>query len=218
MTQSRRTLTTLATLAGLLLAGCHVTESDRDGSKNVSIGTPFGSMKVATGKTVDAASVGISPYPGATPVQDQGDDGNNANVQMSFGGFHLGVRAADFQTADSPQKVLAFYRQDLSSRYGAPIECRDQHPIGSPDRTAQGLTCKNDEGSRVAGSKVQIGGVHPKGVVILSNDSPSETEIELRAGSPKRMHVVGVEPHNGGTQISLVSIDLPTGHDSSDSE
>ncbi len=203
-------LTVAVSFACLLLAGCHVTENDQGGTQHVSIGTPFGSMKVDTGNSTNTASIGISPYPGAVPVADKGDDGNNANVHMSFGSFHLGVQAADFQTSDSEDKVLAFYRKDLASHYGAPIECRAKNPVGDLKRTSQGLTCDDDNDMHTATSANHAGDSKGKGIAILSGDSSADTE--LRAGSPQHLHVVGVESQDGGTRISLVAVDLPSHH------
>ncbi|MGA7158158.1 MAG: hypothetical protein WBY53_14995 [Acidobacteriaceae bacterium] len=216
MNRSLRIATTLAVAAPLflLIAGCHVTENDHGDSKNVDIGTPFGSMKVDTNKNEDASNIGIAIYPGATPVEDKGDDNNNANISMSFGGFHLGVKAADFQTPDSQDKVLAFYQKDLSNRYGAPIECRGHNAIGSVTHTSQGLTCSDDQGSHI-----KTRDNNHNGIAIMSGDS--STDIELRAGSPQHLHIVGVETNDGGTKIGLVSLDLPShlsSHDRSDSE
>jgi hypothetical protein len=218
MTRSLRTLTTLAVaapLACLLLAGCHVTENDHGDHKNVDIGTPFGSMKVNTAKNLDTNAIGISAYPGAVPINDKGDDdSSNANVSMSFGPFHLGVKAADFQTSDPSDKVLDFYRKDLASRYGSVIECRGHSSVGSVDHTSQGLTCNDDEHTHIRNSDG-----HSKGFAILSGDSSSD--IELRAGSPLHLHIVGVEHHDGGVKIGLVSLDLPSDlsdHNSKDSE
>jgi hypothetical protein len=218
MTRSLRLLTTFAVgapLFCLLLSGCHVTEDDHGDHKNVSIGTPFGSMKVNTSKSADTSSIGITAYPGATPVTDKGDDdSNNANVSMNFGPFHLGVKAADFQTPDSQDKVLAFYQKDLASRYGTPIECRGHTAIGSLKRTAQGLTCTDIEGNHI-----QTGDGNSKGVTVINGDS--STDLELRAGSPQHFHLVSVESRDGGTKVGLVSLDLPSGlsdHDSKDSE
>lgn len=217
MNRSLRIVTQLALAAPfacLLLAGCHVTENDHGNTKNVDIGTPFGSMKVNTTNSADTSSLGITAYPGAVPIQDKDDDGNNANINMSFGGFHLGVKAADFQTPDSQEKVLAFYQKDLAARYGTPIECRGHNAVGSVSRTPQGLTCKDDDGTHI---KTSDG--HTKGFAITTDDSASD--IELRAGSPQHLHIVGVESHDGGTKIGLVTLDLPShlsGHDSSDSE
>ena len=219
MNRSLRFLTTFAVaapLACLLLSGCHVTEDDHGDHKNVSIGTPFGSMKVNTNKNgTDTASIGITAYPGATPINDKDDDNsNNANVSMNFGPFHLGVKAADFQSSDSSDKVIAFYQKDLASRYGSVIECRGHSSVGSATHTSQGLTCSDDEHSHI-----KTGDGHSKGFSITSGDSSAN--IELRAGSPQHLHIVGVEDHDGGVKIGLVALDLPSDlsdHDSKDSE
>jgi hypothetical protein len=218
MTRSLRILTTLtvaAPLTCLLLAGCHVTENDHGDHKNVDIGTPFGSMKVNTNKNLDPNAIGISAYPGAVPINDKDDDDtNNANVSMSFGPFHLGVKAADFQSSDPSDKIVAFYLKDLASRYGSVIECRGRSSVGSVDHTTQGLTCSDNKHTHI---KTSDG--HSKGFAILSGDSSSD--LELRAGSPQHLHIVGVEHHDGGVKIGLVSLDLPSDlsdHDSKDSE
>lgn len=217
MNRSLRTVITLAIaapIACILLTGCHITSSNHGDSKKVDIGTPFGSMKVDTSNTADTANIGISAYPGAVPVADKGDDSNKANISMSFGSFHLGVKAADFQTPDSQDKVLAFYQKDLANRYGAPIECRGHDAISSLHHTAQGLTCTDVEGNHI-----RTGDDHSKGIAIINGDS--STDIELRAGSPQHFHIVSVKDNDGGTQIGLVALDLPShlsNHDSSDSE
>jgi hypothetical protein len=208
MTRTLRILTILAVttpLACLLLTGCHITENDQGNKKNVDIGTPFGSMKVHTNNTADTSTIGLSAYPGAVPVTDSGDkDGNSANVDMSFGGFHLGVKAASFQTPDSQDKVLAFYRKDLAARYGDVIECRGHSPVGTPTRTSQGLTCSDSDSSHSTTEETH------KGSITLKKTVSTDDDLELRAGSRPRQHIVGVEAHDGGTRIGLVALDLPS--------
>ena len=191
-------------LACLLLAGCHVSEHQNGNKENVDIGTPFGSMQVKTSDASDAAGIGIAVYPGAVPEKDNGDkDSSSANVNMSFGSFHLGVKAASFQTPDSQEKVLAFYRKDLSAHFGDVIECRGSTSVGSPTRTSQGLTCDEQSRNHVSASDFD------------------RDNTELRAGSAQHQHIVGVEPHDGGTKIGLVALDLPShhsGHDDKESE
>ncbi|MBW4039411.1 MAG: hypothetical protein HIU91_11170 [Acidobacteria bacterium] len=203
-----RTLTTLASaaIACLLLSGCHVTQNGEGGKKNVDIGTPFGSLKVNTDNTTDPSSIGLEAYPGATPVADSGDnDANAANVNMSFGSFHLGVKAASFQTPDPQAKVIAFYRKDLTQHFGDVIECRGDKAIGTPTHTSEGLTCNS---------------TRDKHYVQLGSDN-GDTHLELLTGSDRHQHIVTVEDHGGGTKIGLVALDLPThlsGHDDKDSE
>jgi hypothetical protein len=201
--KSFRLLAVTASLATLLLSGCRIVDHKDGKNDNVAISTPFGSMNVKTNNDADVSGIGLTVYPGATPVKDGDKDHDSADVNMSFGDFHLGVKAASFQTSDSTDKVLAFYRSDMA-RYGDVIECRGDRTIGTPTRTAQGLTCADEDDHRHVRS---------------STSSPDG--IELRAGSQQRRHIVGVETKNGATHIGLVMLDLPTGlraHDQKEPE
>jgi hypothetical protein len=197
---------TMASLTCLVLAGCHVTQNDDGGKKNVSIGTPFGSLKVHTDSTTNTSAIGIAPYPGAIPITDSGDDnGNAANVNMNFGSFHLGVKTAFFQTTDAEDKVLAFYRKDLAQHFGDVVECRGDKPVGSVDKTAGGLTCGGTRNHHYVQFGSELDGKH----------------LELLSGSEQHQHIVTLKDHDGGIKIGLVALDLPShspGHDGKDSE
>jgi len=204
MTLALRTLA-LAPLACLLLSGCRIVTHKNGDKENVDIGTPFGSMHVNTNSAADTAAIGIKVYPGAEPLHMDDKDSNthSANVDMSFGGFHLGVKAASFRTPDQPEKVITFYRKELS-QYGDVIECRGNSVIGSPTRTSQGLGCDDHN--------------NHTNVNISDHD---HDDIELKTGSELHQHIVGVESRDGGTKIGLVALDLPShmsDHDSKDSE
>ena len=194
----------LAAAAALALGatGCRIdTHKNGDkGSDNVKIATPFGGMSVKTDEDVVQGGVGLSIYPGSTLIKkEKGKDSGAADVNMSFGGFHLGVKAMSYQTPDAPDKVLAFYRKDMA-HYGSVIYCRDRKAIGMPARTNEGLTCDGDGGKNVHVSDHE-------------ND-------ELKAGSKQHQHIVSVEPKDGGTKIGLVMLDLPVniGGDDEDSK
>lgn len=195
MNTSLRSTLAAASLTAVLLTGCRINEHKTADGKNdnVDISTPFGSMHVNGNAATDTAAIGITAYPGAVPVSDDnGKDSGSANINMSFGDFHLGVKATSFQTADKQEKVLAFYRKDLA-KYGDVIECKDNTAIGKPTSTSQGLTCDTKEHNHI---------------------SNGDTDLELRAGSEQHQHIVGVEARNGGTKISLIALDLPGSHDS----
>ncbi len=186
-------------LSALLLAGCNVESHERGKNKDVSIGTPFGSMKVKTNDNVDNASIGIAQYPGSVPAKDK--DNDSADVNMSFGSFHLVVKAATFHTPDGRDKVVDFYRNELK-RYGDVIECQGHEPVGKPDRTSQGLTCADNSSGKHG--RLDVG-----------------SDLQLRAGSPQRQHIVGLEQKDGGTRIGLVALELPLqihGHGDKDIE
>ena len=95
-----------------MLAGCRVEKSTHGDGKEVNISTPFGGMHVRTNADV-LTSIGLPAYPGAQPMYDDGNDNRSADVDMSFGGFQLRVKKADFRTDDAPDKVEAFYRDGL---------------------------------------------------------------------------------------------------------
>lgn len=189
-------LTTGSVLLALGLAGCRVDTHKNGKTDDVNIGTPFGSMHVNTDNAAAINGLGLTVYPGATTVHKHGDDDGAADVNMSFGSFKLGVHALELQTGDPQSKVLAFYRKDLE-RYGAVIACRGSETVGTPARTAEGLGCDtNGRGS-------------------------DESDLQLRAGSPHRQHVVSVKAQDGGTRIGLVALEMPGGskqHEEDDRE
>ena len=196
-----------ALLLFALLAGCHVSSNENGKNGDVDLKSPFGSLHVKTNDNVDTAAIGLSTYPGSTAWQDDADEAKNhdshsADINLSFGDFHLGVKATTLRSTDSADKILAFYRKDMT-RYGDVIECQGTTAIGKPTRTALGLTCDNDEHDH---GRIEIG---------------EAGKLELRAGSEQHMHLVEVVPKDGAQKIALVALELPTHlekHDSKDIE
>lgn len=191
--RSNRTRTLLALTAVLTVTGCHVDANKNSSNEKVNISTPFGDMSVKTNAEAVGEGVGLPVYPGATLISkehNQNDDGA-ADVNMSFGNFHLGVKALSYQTQDDPGKVLAFYRPAMA-KFGTVILCNGDHPVGSPDTTQDGLTCSDDDHS------------HPK--VRIKVDPHKE---QLKAGSKRHQHIVDVSKKDGFTKIGLVALDLP---------
>ena len=174
--------------AAVLVSGCRVENHKNGGSDDVKIATPFGGMSVKTNDSVVQSNVGLAIYPGATVVRKDNDNGA-ADVNLSFGNFHLGVKALSYQTADTPDKVLAFYRKDMA-RYGAVLLCRDNQPVGTPTVTQDGLTCNGNNND----ANHTYDGAHAG---------------ELRAGSKLHQHIVAVDREGSGTKIGLVALDLP---------
>jgi hypothetical protein len=181
-----------AAVLATLLAGCRVEENKNGDSKDVNISTPFGGMHVKTNDTDAHASIGLPVYPGAQPVKEDDDNNRSADVDMSFGGYQLRVKVAKDHTDDSPAKVEAFYR-DAMKRFGDVIACRDDHSVGAPSRTREGLTCERGQNGRVN-----------------IDDHEGNNKLELKTGSKQHQHIVEIEPDGGGTRIELVGLDLPT--------
>jgi hypothetical protein len=185
-------------------AGCRVDEHKDGTHEDVKIATPFGGMSVKTNDAAVQAGVGLSIYPGATLVKklrtgkdgEQHDEGA-ADVNMSFGSFHLGVKALSYSTSDAPDKVLAFYRKDMA-RYGQVILCKGKQAVGTPSETQDGLTCSEDSKH-----------VHVQGANMDNDDDASYGE--LKAGSKLHQHIVSIDEQGSGTKFGLVALDLP-GH------
>lgn len=184
-------MATVVAIAGtMVMSGCRIESNKQGGNDNVRIATPFGGMQVKTDDTTVLEGMGLPGYPGATLVKKDNDHGA-ADVNMSFGSFHLRVKAASYRTPDSPDKVEAFYRKALG-RYGDVIKCSKNQPVGEPTHTTEGLTCDNDN----------------KHVAI---DDDMSRNLELKAGSKQHQHIVAINPDGTGTKLGLVALDLP-GH------
>jgi len=187
-------------LMGTGLAGCRVqVDKDHNGEeKRVQVDTPFGGVHVNTDQT-SAADLGLPAYPGAEIVNDEGDKHQSADVHLGFGEWQLRVRAVQYATADSPDKVQAFYKKELT-HYGDVLTCHNHQPVGTPKMTSQGLTCEDDEKN----TKIEING-HKSGM-------NSDAEVQLKVGSKRHQKIVGIEnPKSGKTRFALVVLDLPSG-------
>jgi hypothetical protein len=133
-----------------------------------------------------AADIGLPVYPGATLYKDANN--SSADLGLTAGDFHFALKAVHYVTSDSPAQVLAFYRKALL-HYGEVLECNQGKPVGALAVTRSGLSCGD----------VQGGG----------NTNSSE-DHELRAGSPHRYRIVGIdESHPESTRFALVYLDLP---------
>ncbi len=184
----------VATLGVLLTlsTGCRIDQHKTVDGKNddVKIATPFGGMSVKTNEAVVEGGVGLTVYPGAVLVKkDNGKSDGAADINMSFGSFHLGVKAITYRTPDAPDKVLAFYRNDMA-HLGTVILCKGTSAVGTPDHTPDGLTCDKEKGNNIH----------------IDDD---RSQQELKAGSKQHQHIVGIEADGSGTRIGLVALDLP---------
>ena len=181
----------LAALA-LTCGGCRIdTHKGAEGKDNVSIQTPLGALNVKTDTPAVLARIGLPAYPGAVADKKKtgkDSDSSSADVDMSFGGFHLRVLAAGFTTGDCPERVHDYYRKALA-QYGDVIECRGQQPIGDRKRTGQGLTCSDEKYVHT-----DTDGGH-------TDQGNSARDTELKAGSPSRQHIVSFSGKDGGTHF-----------------
>jgi hypothetical protein len=172
-----------AMVAALLLPACSINvKKEQNGEdKQVDIDTPVGGIHVSKGANV--ADVGLAVYPGARLKQDDSDgDDKSANVNISSFGFGLKVVALQYESDDSPAKLIAYYRDQLK-KYGKVLECHTSHldvnpEIKGSDHGSHELTCEGSGGSNV----------------------------ELKVGTKENQHIVAVEPDGRGSSFSLVYV------------
>jgi len=95
-------------VAILLLSACSINvKKEKDGQdKQVDISTPVGGIHVSKG--VNPEDVGIAVYPGATLKEQGNGENKSANVNLSSFGYGLRVVALEYESTDSPEKVVGF--------------------------------------------------------------------------------------------------------------
>ena len=194
---SRSVVTLLAPSALLaalfVLPGCSISVKDKEknGEGRVDIKTPMGDIHV--NEQPDIRETGLSLYAGAKPAPKEGHDEKSANVNISGPGFALKVVAAEFQSDDSPSKVIAYYNKELQ-RFGKPIECRGRWTGG--DVNAE-LHNKDKEGAKP----------------VSCRDNGSGDSVELKVGTEENQHIVAVKPEGKGTRFALVYVRTRAGKD-----
>lgn len=173
-----------AAVAATLLLGltaCSMTvdkKGEGEKEKNVDIQTPFGGLKVRT--DIDPKDIGLPVYAGARRLPDDDHDSGSANVTMNVPGFGLKVIAAKFESDDSSDQVLEFYRKEMKT-YGSITECKGDIDLKG-DPGDQEITCK--------------AGVNLK------------DKVELAVGKGSSHRIVSVEPHGKGCKFALVYLQM----------
>ena len=153
-------------------------------------------MELHANKNARAAEIGLPAYPGA--ALDKGTDNSSAaDLGFAYGDTHFRLVVAKYVTADSPERVLAFYRKPLS-QYGDVLECNQGKPVGALSASHGGLTCSGQEnGNATSTGNIDFSGHH-----------------DLRSGSPRRFRIVGIDESNSkSTRFALVYIELPKDKD-----
>ena len=183
----------LAAVLGALcvLPACSITANDKskDGEKRVDIKSPVGDLHVS--EEADIRDAGLTLYPGAKPApKEDSDDKKSANVNLSLPGFSLKVVAAEFNSDDAPDKIIAYYNKDLQ-KYGKPIQCRGGWNGGHANYD------NKDEMSKP----------------VSCGKEGSGDGVELKVGTEGNQHIVSVKPNSHGSRFALVFVRMHTGKD-----
>jgi len=152
--------------------------NNRDQDKHLDIRSSAGDLHL--GNDADARDTGLPAYPGARLRHDDQDkDGkNSANLAISTESFGMKLVVVNYDSDDSPSKVINYYRDKLK-RYGKVIECHTAEHGGDIHVNSG----KNDSN----GSKD----------VKCDGDNAGNV-IELKVGTQDNQHLVSIEPSEKG--------------------
>jgi hypothetical protein len=181
--------------ASLVLPGCSVNvKKDGEGKdKNVDIETPVGGLHVTKG--ADVRDIGLPVYPGARRKEESDDDHeNSAHVNISTSLFGLKVVAIEYLSDDPPEKLIAYYKDELK-KYGSVLECHtnNRHPgatmnAGDTSGDSKKLKCEDDQNGKT---------------------------VELKVGTEQNQHIVSIKPADDGkgSDFGLVYVLMRAGKD-----
>jgi hypothetical protein len=134
-------------------------------------------LSVHASSEVTPDAIGLPVYPGAKLAAKHGDDDAAFDIGFAFGDTRFRLEGISYDSDDSPDRVLEFYRNALA-RYGDVLECDHGRAVGSLSVTSSGLRCSGNNGAH----KVNIDG-----------RLDSSKDHDLRAGSPDEFRIAGID-------------------------
>ncbi len=181
----------------LSLSGCNMDVKNKGENKDVSITTPFGDLNVKN--KADVKETGLPLYPGATPKPSKHEDGDKEQATVSMSMFGMRIAVLSYVSDDPPEKVAAWYRDQMKgmtnfvecSRNGGDIGNVDVHEDSKGADLDKPVTCKG------------------------SNSGSGRKVTEFKAGVEGNQKVVAVatrEDGKAGTQFALVRVQLGGKH------
>jgi hypothetical protein len=172
--RSLSSLTFWLTCAALLALPIHCRAQDQEND---------GAGAVISGKAT-AKDIGLPLYPGSKPHKDKDDDSAGANLGLWGGGSGFKLVVLKMESADSPEKVAAFYKKALS-KYGPVLDC--SHPPASPEKTP-----KDDSSTKT---------------LTCGDDKPDKGGYLFKAGTTEKHRLVAIQPDGrGSTLYQLVNL------------
>ncbi len=174
-----------ATLAVAILSLPAWAQQSNTEDKPFDVRSSAGDMHV--GKDADAKKAGLPLYPGARPKVEKDNDPLNFGILTES--FGLKVVVAKYESEDSPDKMVSYYRDKLK-KYGKVLECHSEKHGGDVD--------VHDDDKDSKGSKE------------LKCEEKSGPVTELKVGTEDDQHVVAVEPRDAGKGSTFALVYLHT--------
>jgi hypothetical protein len=133
---------------------------------------------IVSGKT-SAQDVGLPFYPGSTPRKDNSDESPAARLGLCAGGSGFKLAVVKMDSADSPEKVAAFYKKALA-KYGKVLDCSHVPASSGEDKNSNALSC--------------------------GDDKPDPGGMLFKSGTKEKQHLVSVKPNAKGASYDLVAL------------
>jgi hypothetical protein len=133
---------------------------------------------IISGKA-SASDVGLPFYPGSSPHKDNSDDSEAGRLGLWGGGSGFKLAVVKMDSADSPEKIAAFYKKALA-KYGKVLDCTHPPASSGSDKDSKALTC--------------------------GNDKPDPGGMLFKSGTKEKQHLVAIKPSAKGSAYDLVAL------------
>lgn len=163
---------------------------NQDKDKHLDIRSSAGDLHL--GNDADARDTGLPAYPGARLRHDDQDKSgkNSANLAISTESFGVKLVVVNYDSDDSPSKVIGYYRGKLR-RYGKVLECHTKEHGGdvhvnagkSDSNGSKEVKCEGDDTGNV---------------------------VELKVGTQDNQHLVSIAPSEKGDGATFALVYLRT--------
>ena len=169
-------LVSLVTVLATTACSIDVREHDSNGKADVDIKSVVGNISVRADST--AKDTGLPIYPGAQILRDGADEPGSADVSVGNSLFGMKVVASKFESNDSQERVLEFYRNEMKA-LGRVTECRGEVDFRGADGSE--AVCREKAFAR---------------------------DTQLVVGTEADQRIVAVKPRGNGTEFALVHLQL----------
>ena len=137
----------------------------------------------------DAATIGLPVYPGAVKKAEKGDDLSGFKFGVWGESFGIKIAVVSYRSADSVDKVSAFYR-DALARYGVVLDCSNN--ARKPDAAK-----RSDDEKKAAKDKP----------VTCDNDTVEAGGRLYKVGTNRAQRVFKATPWHDGVTFELVRVE-----------
>jgi len=159
--------------------------SNQSSNDNISVGFNLG-------KDASAKDVGLPLYPGSHRQKETDNVSPALNMGIWGGSAGFKIAILKMETADSPEKVAAFYRKALA-KYGKVLTC--PAPPASDANSSQKSDANNSQDKS-------------SHALDCGTDKPDKGGTELKSGTKEKQHIVGITPDaSGATTFQLVYVE-----------